>query len=199
MALSEKDRKFMKIATDEMRQSRYEHANKYDPMVGAVLVDKKGKVLARAHRGNFSAGEHAEFTVLEKLASNINPEGCMLFTTLEPCTTRRPPKKPCAQRIVERRIGRVVIGILDPNPKIHGIGIHYLLAHGLNVDFFDNDLAKQIQEANRDFIEYYERASKEPRKAKKFLPEKPVALDSSTTLDNGPQRHSFNAYPFKKA
>ena len=58
------DRKFMIQAIEEMRLSRSEHINKADPLVGAILVDRAGRVLARAHRGNFSGGDHAEFSVL---------------------------------------------------------------------------------------------------------------------------------------
>ena len=53
-------------------------------MVGAVLMDRRGRLLAQAHRGTFSSGEHAEFTILEKLVLDIDPSGCSLFTTLEP-------------------------------------------------------------------------------------------------------------------
>ena len=164
MAKTAGDRKIMKVAIEEMLQSQSEHANKFDPMVGAVLTDKKGRILARAHRGNFSTGEHAEFTVLEKLAYHKDTTGCTLYTTLEPCTVRTPPKMSCAERIIERRIGRVVIGISDPNPEIHGKGIDYLLDHGIKVNFFDSDLAQQIRDANTDFIDYFDRASEELRK-----------------------------------
>jgi ATP-dependent DNA helicase RecG len=155
------ERKFMQIAIDEMLQSRTEHANKFDPMVGAVLVDRRGKLLAKAHRGTFSAGEHAEFTILEKLVPHIDPSGCTLYTTLEPCTprTRKPPKVSCARRIVDKQIGRVVIGVADPNPEVHGQGIQLLLDHAVKVEFFDSDLVEQILDANRDFIEHYERVS----------------------------------------
>ena len=76
------DRKFMIQAIEEMRLSRSEHFNKADPLVGAVLVDRAGRVLARAPRGNFTAGDHAEFSVLEKFASHVDPAGLTLYTTL---------------------------------------------------------------------------------------------------------------------
>lgn len=155
------DRKFMQLAIEEMLRSQSEHTNKFDPMVGVVLVDKHGKLLANAHRGSFSAGEHAEFTILEKIVPDIEPEGCTLFTTLEPCTTRKPPKISCAKRIVDKRIGRVVVGISDPNPEIHGRGIQQLLDNGVKVEFFDSDLAEQILDSNRNFIDHYERVSEE--------------------------------------
>lgn len=183
---STEDRKFMEIAIDEMCQSRSEHTNKFDPMVGAVIVDKRGKEVARGHRGNFSAGDHAEFTVLEKLASDKDPEGSTLYATLEPCTRRKPPKEPCAERIVKKRVGRVVIGITDPNPEIHGLGVKYLLDHGVKVEFFDVDLAQQIREENSDFIEYFDRMSEPPWKPKPFLTEKPepVSYEERIPISN---------------
>lgn len=138
------DRKFMIQAIEEMRLSRSEHFNKADPLVGAVLVDRTGRVLARAHRGNFSGGDHAEFSVLEKFASHVDPAGLTLYTTLEPCTTRKPPKKPCANRIVDKHIRRVFVGIPDPNPEIHGQGIDLLRRHEIEIQMFPPDLAEQI-------------------------------------------------------
>lgn len=58
-------------AIEEMRLSRSEHFNKADPLVGAVLVDRAGRVLARAHRGNFSGGDHAELTPISR---RLRPE-----------------------------------------------------------------------------------------------------------------------------
>ncbi len=161
MTNSGRERKFMEIALEEMRQAQLEHTNKKDPMVGVVLIDKNGKELARSHRGNFSAGDHAEFTVFEKLMSDEDPVGGTLYVTLEPCTKREKPKKPCAQRAVEKGIARVVIGILDPNPEICNHGIEYLRKHGVKVDFFDEDLAEDIRIWNKDFIDFMHKPKQE--------------------------------------
>lgn len=160
MTTSKSDRKFMEIAVEEMLQSQAEHINKVDPMVGVVLVNKHGKELVRAHRGNFSTGDHAEFTIFEKLISDEDPVGGTLYVTLEPCTKRERPKKPCAQRIVEKDIVRVVIGILDPNPELDR-GVTYLRKHGVKVDFFDEDLAEEIRIRNKDFIDFMQNSRQE--------------------------------------
>jgi ATP-dependent DNA helicase RecG len=165
MAAKNNDREFMKIAISEMHESRSEHENKYDPMVGAVLVDDNGNVIDKAHRGDFRVGEHAEYTLIERILPNRDLEGTTLYVTLEPCSTRHPPKKSCAERIVSARIKRVIIGTLDPNPEIHGKGIVFLQDNNIEVDFFDIDLIREIRNFNKDFINQYDQISKSPNDA----------------------------------
>src|SRR5271170_4792038 len=114
------DRKFAQLAIEEARKSVAENDDKPHPWVGAVVV-KDGKMLCAAHRGEVP-GNHAEFVALEKKLSGQTVAGATVYTTLEPCTTRTHPKVPCAERLVERKVARVVIGMLDPNPDICGRG-----------------------------------------------------------------------------
>jgi pyrimidine deaminase RibD-like protein len=143
------DRAFEQLAIDEARLSSAEDERPH-PRVGAVVV-KNGTVVSRAHRGE-SAKCHAEFIALEgKLADDL-VSGATVYTTLEPCTTRNHPKIPCAQRLIERKVRRVVIGILDPNPDIRGLGIQALNDAGIETQLFPIDLRTQIEEMNRDFV-----------------------------------------------
>src|SRR5688572_12627098 len=119
--MTPEDLNYIRLAIAEAAKSVSE-PGKTPPLVGAVVV-KDGSVVATAHRGELDPGDHAEFTALEKKLENTIVAGSTVFTTLEPCTTRNHPKVPCAHRLIERKVARVVIGMLDPNPSIRGKGV----------------------------------------------------------------------------
>ncbi len=153
----------MELAIHEARRSVGEDG-RVSPNVGAVIV-KGGIVLATAHRGEVGKGEHAEFTALEKKLHDETLVGATVYTTLEPCTTRNHPKVSCAKRLIERRVARVVIGMLDPNPSICGKGERLLRDHGIEVERFPDHLIVRLEELNRDFT----RTHSEERRASDLL------------------------------
>jgi len=148
------DKVFARMAIDEARKSVPENDGRPHPWVGAVVV-KDGKVVSTAHRGEVP-GNHAEFVALEKNLRDVAVAGATVYTTLEPCTTRTPPKIPCVDRLIERRVGRVVIGILDPDGRIRGLGQRKLSNAGIETALFPHDLAMQVEELNREFTRFCE-------------------------------------------
>ena len=99
-----------------------------NPLVGAVVV-RDGEVVGEGwHRG--PGTPHAEVLALE--AAGRRASGATLYTTLEPCT-HYGRTLPCAPRVIEAGVARVVAAMGDPNPVVNGQGFRTLRAAGIEV------------------------------------------------------------------
>lgn len=141
----------MQMAIDVMNKSVNEprEDGKVPPKVGSVLLFPDGRIVT-AYRGELREGDHAEFTLLERKLPNENLEGCILYTTLEPCMERNPPKVPCCRRVTNARIKKVYIGIEDKDPK--GKGIRHLEKHKVPYEMFTREFQQIIETENRAFL-----------------------------------------------
>ncbi len=123
----------MDAAIDAARAARARTSP--NPRVGAVVIDGAGRVLASGATEP-PGGRHAEVVALDTLDA-LEPSararrGLTLVTTLEPCCHHgRTP--PCTVRILDARVGRVVIGVLDPDPQVAGRGVETLRDFGIEV------------------------------------------------------------------
>lgn len=101
-----------------------------NPCVGCVLVHE-GRVVGQGY--HHRAGEpHAEVMALRSLEEGVDPSRCTLYVTLEPCCMQgRTPA--CTSAIESAGIRRVVIGAVDPDPRVHGKGVALLKALGVEV------------------------------------------------------------------
>lgn len=105
-----------------------------NPMVGAVLVC--GDIILGEGWHQQYGGPHAEPNCLCNAEEN-HPEGidyqsCTLYVNLEPCS-HYGKTPPCAELIIKKGIGRVVVGCLDPNPKVAGRGVKMMQDAGIEV------------------------------------------------------------------
>ena len=118
-----------------------------NPLVGAVVV-REGKIIAEGwHR---KAGTpHAEVHALN-MAGDLAKDAT-LFVTLEPCSHfgRTPP---CANKIVEAGIKKVVVAMKDPNPKVSGRGIEILKSAGIEVEV--GVLEEEAAKLNEVFLKW---------------------------------------------
>ena len=120
-----------------------------NPMVGAVVVSEEGAVVGTGYHRRAGAA-HAEVVALEVAASRAR--GGTLYCTLEPCS-HYGRTGPCTARIVEAGIQRVVVGAVDPNPRMMGSGIDYLRERGVRVDVgVRGRTAERLNEAFRIWI-----------------------------------------------
>jgi diaminohydroxyphosphoribosylaminopyrimidine deaminase/5-amino-6-(5-phosphoribosylamino)uracil reductase len=124
MASSTLDEQYMRQALGLVRRGLGRVSP--NPMVGAVIV-KGGRVIARGYHRRFG-GDHAEVDALKHAKEDV--AGATLYVTLEPCRHwgKTPP---CTDAIIKARIGRVVVGMLDPFPEMRGKSIELLRQHGI--------------------------------------------------------------------
>ena len=123
-----------------------------NPMVGAVLVDAGGAILAEGWHEKYGEA-HAEvncFKAAESRDTGIPKyRDCTLFVSLEPCS-HYGKTPPCAKLIIEKGVGRVVVGMLDPNPLVAGKGVQMLRDAG--IDVVVGVLEDQCRELNKRFL-----------------------------------------------
>src|SRR5271169_4068445 len=127
MLLNSLDKKYMRMALNLAQKAKGRTSP--NPMVGAVVV-KSGKVISTGfhHR----AGEaHAEAIALKKAGPIAR--GATLYVTLEPCSHTNKRTPPCAPLVIQSGIKRVVVAMIDPNPRVSGGGIKALQRAGINV------------------------------------------------------------------
>ncbi len=81
---------------------------------------------------------HAEEVALAKLVeAGHDTAGCDLYTSMEPCSKRLSGKTSCVARCIEHRVGRVFIGVREPDHFVRCEGVEQLLDAGIEV--FDVD------------------------------------------------------------
>lgn len=101
-----------------------------NPMVGAVVVHE-GEIIGEGYHARY--GEpHAEVYALESVRDRSQLKDATIYVSLEPCAHfgKTPP---CADLLVNSGIRRVVVGCLDPNPKVGGKGVQKLRDAGIEV------------------------------------------------------------------
>lgn len=99
-----------------------------NPLVGSVIVQNEQIVGQGFHP---QAGQpHAEVFALK--AAGDRAQGATIYVNLEPCSHygRTPP---CASALIAAGVAKVVVGMVDPNPKVSGGGIAQLRAAGIEV------------------------------------------------------------------
>jgi pyrimidine deaminase RibD-like protein len=147
------DRKFCELAVAEAKKSIPEDDGKPHPYVGVVIV-KDGKILATGFRGESGIGDHGEFCAIKKInadVDNVNLQGCTVYTTLEPCSERNPPKKPCTERLINAKVVRVVSGSADKHESVYGHST--LVEAGIEIGFFQHDLMQELLVLNKKWAD----------------------------------------------
>lgn len=106
-----------------------------NPKVGAVIVHN-GTIIGEGFHP-YSGGPHAEVVAVRDVKDQTLLPDSTIYVSLEPCNHfgKTPP---CVDLILEHKIPRVVVGCLDPNPKVAGKGIERLRTNGVEVELAED-------------------------------------------------------------
>jgi pyrimidine deaminase RibD-like protein len=125
------------------------------PKVGAIIAIGN-ETIGRGRRGTGIEGDddHAESNAIKNVTDKSRLPEATLYTTLEPCTraVRSKELECCTELILQHRIKKVFIGILDPNQGVTGKGLWELQSGGVEVELFSHELAQRIRAINSEFI-----------------------------------------------
>lgn len=148
------------------------HTTQPNPCVGCLVAQGERVVGAGWHR---KWGEpHAEPLALQ--AAGAETKGATVYVTLEPHSYHgRTP--PCTDALIRAGVRRVVIGVLDANPKVSGDGVRQMQAAGIDVQV--GLLADEARELNLGFEKRM--ITGRPR----LIVKSAISLDGRIALANG--------------
>ena len=100
-----------------------------NPTVGCLIV-RGGQAIGQ---GRTAPGGRPHAEVLALRAAGEGARGATAYVTLEPCAHwgRTPP---CTNALIEAGVSRVVVALVDPDPRTNGRGIRRMRAQGIAVD-----------------------------------------------------------------
>ncbi|CAB4872347.1 MAG: bifunctional diaminohydroxyphosphoribosylaminopyrimidine deaminase/5-amino-6-(5-phosphoribosylamino)uracil reductase RibD [Actinobacteria bacterium] len=117
-----------------------------NPIVGAVIIDSTGNIVAEGFHDRMASKDHAEVIAIAQAGKNA--AGATLVVTLEPCN-HHGTTGPCTQAIIDAGISTVVYAVSDPNVIAAG-GAEKLKSAGIKV--FDGVLNEEATFSNRAWL-----------------------------------------------
>ena len=151
-----------------------------NPIVGAVIIDKDGKVIGEGFHDRMSSKDHAEVIAINNAGART--KGATMVVTLEPCN-HLGQTGPCTQTIIDAGITTVVYAVSDPNPAASG-GQAKLKAAGINV--VSNVLNKEAAYSNRAWL------TKIAKKRPYFIWKVATTLDAKIAASDGSSKWISN-------
>jgi tRNA(adenine34) deaminase len=146
--VSDDHEKYMRAALEQARIG----ALAGEVPVGAVLIDKAGEYLAKAHNqpiGRHDATAHAEIICLRRagqIFANYRLLNTTLYVSIEPCVM-------CMGALIHARVARVIYGAADP--KWGGAGSLFNMGQDSRFNHQIEVIGGVCEEACRDLIQHF--------------------------------------------
>lgn len=137
--------KYMNIAIELAEKARGRTSP--NPLVGAVLI-KNGEIVGKGYHRK-KGSHHAEVEAINSCQTSLDE--ATMYVTLEPCCFYG-HTPPCTIAILNSGIKKVIVGRIDPNPRVNGKGIRELKEGGVEVEvgFLQDEISRQ----NEIYIKY---------------------------------------------
>jgi len=153
-----------------------------NPLVGSVIV-YDGKIIGEGYHRK--CGEpHAEINAINSVKDYSLLQKSTLYVNLEPCS-HYGKTPPCAERIAQLKIPRVVVGIKDLSAKVNGKGINIMKNAGIDVT--TGIMEAESYELNRRFFTFHQK--NRPYIILKWAQSQDNFIDIKRTTSNQPQIH----------
>ena len=123
-----------------------------NPMVGCVITHKDSIIGEGFHQKY--GGPHAEVNAVDAVKDQkLLPESTV-YVTLEPCSHfgKTPP---CSDLLIGKKVKKVVVAAMDPNPEVNGRGIKKLRESGIEV--VTGVLEEESIDLNRRFYTFHQK------------------------------------------
>ncbi len=170
------DEKWMRAAIEVALQGKGWTSPR--PSVGCVLV-RDDEIIGAGHTQPGDGHPHAEVMAIRESWRRDNvrgTRGATAYTTLEPCA-HWGTTPPCCDLLIREGITRVVVGVVDPDPRVAGRGLKRMSEAGLEIEV--GVLTDECFASLDEFL--YSVVGKRPFVTLKSA----LSLDGNIALDNG--------------
>ena len=142
------------------KANKFKYTAKPNPVVGAIII-QGSEIISEGYHEIYGKN-HAEINAIEEAQKYLgkkfeNFSDLSLICTLEPCSHVGKTGS-CAEFIVKKGFKKVIIGAIDPNPKVAGRGIKILESNDIEVEYgLFGDL---VEKQNKNF--FYKHKNNKP-------------------------------------
>ena len=141
------------------KAEKFKYTAKPNPVVGAIII-KDNEIISEGYHEVYGKN-HAEINAIKEAQKYLGKKfesfsELTLICTLEPCSHIGKTGS-CADFIVKTGFKNVIIGAIDPNPKVAGNGIKILEANKVSVE---SGLCKDLIEKQNRFFFYKHKSNK---------------------------------------
>ena len=135
------------------RAEKFKYTAKPNPVVGAIII-KNNEIISEGYHQIYGEN-HAEINAIQEAKKHQGKKfekfsELTLICTLEPCSHIGKTGS-CADFIVKKGFKKVIIGSIDPNPRVAGRGIEILENNNIEVEY---GLFKDLVEKQNKFFFY---------------------------------------------